>query len=214
MAKPHPPAGEASLRAIAGRYALTESEVRDLLAEAPSGDRDSLLNTALGLIDALRAEDTDAAMDEAYIGAHDSARKKLEGRAVENFSIAPLAESLAQKLTDALDEAAKRAKHAFGNVTEDNLDEMSQEAVTAKEYEDGRKMGLAGYGLMTTSTLGRRATTRGTLDAVGAGQVQFSSHGSHHPVCSELEGQVFSAFSAPEPPIHEGCQHTLIPLVD
>lgn len=204
----HPP-GERDLRAIADRYALAEAEVRAELELALDDLSDRPKDNALEALDALRDEDPESAVNTAYAESFDHA---LEEKALGGDPVGDLATSLASKLSEAIDRAQEGVRKAFSQVTEDNLDEMEGEAVTGFVDEAGRAWPIGAYAGMTIATLGRRATSRGVKDAVGEGFVQFSEHGSDHPICSELEGQVFPATDAPEPPIHEGCQHMLIPV--
>lgn len=206
------PPGEADLRAIAKRFTEAEAHVRSLLAQSLDGNSEALKAEALHTIEALRGEKADEALGVAYAHAFDKAVAKIEEKAATTDPIGGLAKSLTDKLTSAVDRAKRGTRKAFDEVTSDNLDEMAAEAVTGHVDEAGRAWSIASYASMAISTIGRRATSRGIRDAVGDGQVEVSSHGSTHPICSELEGQVFPAATAPEPPYHEGCQHMLIPV--
>ena len=204
---PVPPAGEADLGALSERFAQAEARVRALLAKAPAGDRRKLLTEALAILVALRHEDTRMPVIMAYLAAF---------RAVRRGGVAQDARDLAGSLALKLDRGARTAsgaaREAFRTVTRENLEQIAATAVTAHVGKDGTRWPLGAYAEMQTRTIGRRATSRGTRHAVGAGFVEVSSHGTKNPICAELEGQQFPAESAPEPPFHPNCQHVLIPV--
>jgi len=205
------PAGEAELRAMAGRFEDAESRVRTLLVEAISGDRSALLAEALDTYRDLKAEQAEEAVFAAYGAALDEALS-FEEKAAGSDTVGPLAASLQRKLEDGIAEAEGRARAVFPTVTEETLEDDSHEAVTARVDEADRRLAIGGYAAGLIATLGRRATSRGTKDGAGGGNVQFSSHGTKHPACAPLEGKIFPAASAPEPPIHDKCQHLLTPV--
>lgn len=209
------PPGEAALRTLADAYESTEAEIRGLLAKAVKGRREKRLSDAMAALGVLRGEDPVTALQEAYAASYDAAVAKLEEKAAGEPVSDPIGElvtSLRAKLAEGLRETESRLPGAFRSVDEDTLDEIADGAVVAYIDEADRNWPLGAWAGMNIATLGRRATSRGTLDAVGDGQVQVSSHGTTHPTCEPLEGAIFPAASAPEPPFHAGCQHTLIPL--
>jgi hypothetical protein len=206
------PPGESALRGIIRRFEEAEVHVRGLLAEAVTGDRSRLLAEALEAIGALRDEQVEDAVHEAYETAYEGAAGDIEAMSRSSQGTENLAGSLDEKLTEATYKAEEGSRSAFPTVDEDNLEESSQEAVTGLVDEDERRWPLGAYAAMAAHTLGRRATSRGIKDASAGGEVRISSHGTLVPVCKPLEGKVFPAVSAPEPPFHEGCQHMLEPL--
>jgi hypothetical protein len=78
-----------------------------------------------------------------------------------------LAASLHRKLDLGVQTASANAREAFSKVTADNLEEVSAEAVVAHEDARGTRWALGAWASMNAETLGRQATTRGVLDAVG-----------------------------------------------
>lgn len=205
------PAGEARLRTIARRFADVEADVRRLLADAVRGRREALLAQALEAVDGLRAERVADAVHEAYEAAYGATLSELEEKAsTADDPVTPLADALEQKLNAGVAEASSRMPDAFRGVTADNVDQRGDDAVTAFEDDAGRRWPLGAFAANRIHTLGRRATSRGVKDAAAGGDVQVSSHGTKHPVCKQLEGRAFPAVDAPEPPFHDGCQHTLV----
>lgn len=212
-AKDKNPPGEADLRAIKGRFNEAEAEIRRLIGEAIDGNADALRDQALTTLDDLRAEKVSDAVQGAYAQAYDHAADKIsQGRAASTDPVGGLADSLETKLASALDTAQRNVKSAFADVNPDNLDDKEAEAVTGHVDEAGRAWPVGAWAAMQITTLGRRATSRGVKDAAAGGLVQVSEHGTTHPVCAELEGEIFPAADAPEPPFHEGCEHMLIPV--
>lgn len=202
------PPGEADLRSIVARFEAVEAEVRSLLAEATVGDRERLLGKALTALGSLRGERVADAVYVAYDTAYDNAVEDIEAQR-SSPGAERLAESLDEKLAAAVTEAEGRSKEAFPEVDQDNLEDLSQDAVTGFVDEADRRWAIGAYAAMEAHTLGRRATSRGVKDAAAGGLVRVSSHGTKVPICVPLEGKTFPATSAPEPPFHEGCQHML-----
>jgi hypothetical protein len=198
------PKGESQLRALASRFGEAEARIRLLLAEALTGNRRHLLREALELLIALRREDAEDAVAAAYIVAL--------GRAGKPNAVEDLALSLAKRLDQGTKTAYQRAPAAFRHVTPDSLTDWSLEAVTADVDKQGKRWPLGAWGDMQCHTIGRRASSRGTLHRVGSdGKVTVSSHGTQSEVCKPLEGKMFDVFKAPTPPFHPHCQHYLIP---
>jgi phage portal protein BeeE len=207
-AKDQDPPGEADLRGIIERFEEVEAEVRSLLVEAITGDRGRLLGRALIALNSLRSERVEDAVHLAYEAAYDNAVADIEAQR-SSPGAERLAESLQEKLMAAITEAEGRSKEAFSKVDQDNLTELSQDAVTGFVDEADRRWALGAYAANEVHTLGRRATSRGVKAASAGGMVRISSHGTKVPICIPLEGKVFPATSAPEPPFHSGCEHML-----
>lgn len=206
------PPGEAPLRALRGSYRDVESTITGLLDRAVGGSREKLLGEALEALNGLRKEDAAEAVQQAYADAYDNATGMLmEENAAGTDPAGSLAESLDRKLRDAIDEAESRVPGAFRSATKETLEDAKREAVIGHVDDAGREWSIGSYADMQISTLGRRATSRGVVDAVGGGNVIVSAHGTSHPVCKALENQTFPAQSAPQPPFHPGCGHMLIP---
>jgi uncharacterized membrane protein YgcG len=202
---PDPP-GEQELRALARRFEDTEARIRALISNAPDGNRRALLTEALEALIALRRQDLAAPVTAAYLAAFRAVRRGGNPQAVRDLS-----RSLAAKLDDAATTASDNTRAAFRAVTPDNLEELQHDAVTAHVDRVGKRWTLGAYAEMTASTIGRRASSRGTLDGVGpGGSVTVSSHGTNNPVCQPLEGKTFPAGRAPQPPFHANCKHYLI----
>ncbi len=206
------PKGEEELRAIVSRFEDADSQVRSLLAEAITGDREALKQRALKEIKALRSERLEDAVQLAYESAYDSAVEDIEAASRRNPSADSLAESLQEKLSAGLDKAEDRADQAFDEVNAENLAEKGQDATTALVDDAGKRWSLGAYAAMLAHTLGRRATSRGIKDAAAGGTVRFSTHANSSKICAPYQGKEFPATSAPEPPLHEGCKHMLEPL--
>lgn len=214
-AKDASPPGEASMRALIGAFVSAERDIRELLTKAIKGRREKHLSDAISILAELRKEDPTEALQAAYADAYDDAALKVEEKAQGDAisdPIRPLTDALREKLDEGVSETESRLGKAFRSVTEENYDDVATSALVAHVDDANREWSLGSWADMTISTLGRRATSRGIVNAVGRGQVQVSSHGTTHPVCQPLEGVVFHAQAAPEPPFHPGCQHMLIPL--
>lgn len=206
------PPGEAHLRSIAASYQTAVAKIQGLLSEAVSGRREKRLGEAMEVYSELRKEAVEEAIQSAYADAYDHATGMLmEESSAGTDPAGPLAESLRRKLDEALDEAESRTPDAFRSANKENLDDLKRQATIGHVDDGGREWGLDAYADNQISTLGRRATSRGVVDAVGGGKVTVSAHGTTHPVCKELENQTFPASSAPQPPFHPGCKHMLIP---
>lgn len=206
------PNGESDLRKIVDRFREVERRIRSLLADAVTGDRVELLESALSEIGSLRNEEFEGAIHTAYEAAYERAAAQLGRASVENPNAEELAASLAKKLGSSLRQVEQHAKKAFPKVNGENLVEQSNEATTGLVDEAGKRWTLGVYAAMLGHTLGRRATSRGIKDAAAGGEVRVSEHGSTDPICAPLEGKVFPALDAPEPPFHEECSHMLEPI--
>lgn len=203
---------EADLRALARRFEESERRVRALVAEAIDGDRRRLLREILLVLAELRTLDVGQAVESAYVGAARAVNLLTKGEPgnADVRAVRDLAGSLAKKLDEGPQEAARRAREAIVSVTSDNLEDAQHEAVTAHVDDDGRRLPLGSYAAMETNTIGRHASSRGIRDAVGDGLVTISSHGTNVPVCIPIEGVTMPA-SSPLPPYHPGCGHTAYP---
>lgn len=205
------PPGEKQLRDLGGAYEEAEAEIRGLVADSVGGNAADLRSQAKEALDALAALQAGEAIHAAYLIAYDKAAGHVEKKSVTEGPDA-LAAGLESNLGQARDESKGRLDGAFEDVDEENLPDKQAEAVTAHVDDAGRAWPLGAWASLQIKTLGRRATSRGTIDGVGTGKVRFSSHGTTHPTCAPLEGEVFPAATAPEPPMHEGCGHTLEPV--
>jgi hypothetical protein len=113
---PVAPAGEASLRALAERFADAEARVRALLARAPEGDRRELLKEAVAILIALRRENFRGPVHAAYLDAFRAIRRGGSRTAAND-----LAGSLAVKLDRGAQTASASARDAFRRATTENL---------------------------------------------------------------------------------------------
>lgn len=200
--------GERDLRALSEQFSKAESEIVALLVRAPGGDRRQLLGQALELLAGLRQQDFRRPVAVAYLtalrGASRTARRDPE-------AVRDLAGALAVKLDAAAQTAAEGSRQAFRDVTADTLEEMATTAVTAHVDAAGKRWSLGHYAQMTTSTIGRWATSAGTVSGVGRGLVIVEGSSSDE-ICGPLIGLTFPAESAPEPPFHAGCACMLSPV--
>ncbi|HEY6775212.1 MAG TPA: hypothetical protein VI122_01760 [Thermoleophilaceae bacterium] len=193
---PEPPEGEADLRTLARRYEVAERGIRDLLARAPSAaDRGSLLKAALLLLVALRRLDARTPIRTAYLHEH---------RFGDPEAVADLAEVLHQRLDNGAQRASVGARRAFRMATEDNLEELELEAVTAHEQPDGRRWSLGHWAGMQIATSGRQSTSRGFADNVGEGG-GFVVQGTKCVLCRTLFDGVKVVGRDRLPPGHPGC---------
>lgn len=206
--------GEAQLRRMIDHFEKVEGEVRDLVKAALTEPVEKCVGRALEALDTLRLENPGEALAAAYEAAHLEASDAIETKSEQSTPerVRKLADSLEKRLGQAVDTAQTNATDAIRSVDEDNLPEKQDQAVTAFVDDADRDWSLSSYASNQIRTLGRRATSRGTIDGVAGGRVQFSEHGSTYPACRAREGKIYPASSAPEPPLHENCQHTLIPL--
>lgn len=208
---------EAALLALARRFDVVERRVRQLLAQATrGGDRRALLTEALELLLELRrdAGEAGAEVERSYAVAFAAVALLLDLRDVPAREASrDLGRALAARLDRAAQTAEEGSRRAFATTTEDNLAQGAQDAVTALVDRAGHRLSLGAYALGVAGQAARTATTAGTLGALSqrGDRVVFSSHGTRHPACIELEGQTFPADAAPRPPIHPGCAHTLTP---
>ena len=92
-----------------------------------------------------------------------------------------------------------------------SLTDWSLEAVTADVDRQGKRWPLGAWAGMNCRTIGRRASSRGTLHRVGPdGKVKVSDHNTTSEVCKPLEGKTFDVFDAPTARFHPHCKHYLI----
>jgi hypothetical protein len=190
--------GEADLRGLALRFEQAERRVRALLARAPEGNRRELVAAALTILIALRGEDFRTPVIAAYLAAFRVVRRGGDGSAARD-----LAGSLAQKLDGGVQTASARAREAFRAATQENLEIVVHDAVTAHIDDRGTRWTLEGWADMNTATIGRQASTRGLSDAVGAGRkviVEVTGCG----YCQEFAGEAVVG-TDPLPPFHPSC---------
>ena len=200
---PSPPSGETDLRALARRFEDVERRVRALVAEAPDGDRRALVIEAMRMLAALRREDLRGPVITAYLHAFETVRGG------ELTKPDDLAASLHRKLDRAIQRAFTSASDAITKVTADNVDERATAAVAAHRDASGAWWTLGPYAAMTTSTIGRQATTRGLTDAVGTGgKVMVEATGCDY--CESFEGEA-TVGADPLPPFHPSCQCVAVP---
>jgi hypothetical protein len=195
---PEPPPGETDLRTLAKRYENAESQIRELVARAPSGDRRALLLTALQTLIVLRKLPARGPIVTAYLTEHQFGA---------STAVDDLAGSLAKRLDDAVRRAQAGSRRAFRHVTEDNLDELRHEAVTAHETPDGSRWTLGSWATMQTSTLGRTASSRGVAHSVGQGGRVTINIGK----CQLCQGQASEGpiGQVRLPPFHNSCSCTV-----
>ena len=200
---PSPPPGETDLRALARRFEDAERRGRALVAQAPDGERRGLYIEVLETLIALRRADLRGPVINAYRAAFETVR----GGDLRDPD--DLAASLHLKLDRALQRAAMNANAAITKVTADNVDEMTTAAVVAHTDASGARWALGAYAAMTTSTLGRQATTRGLTDAVGTGgKVIVEATGCDY--CESFGGEA-TVGADPLPPFHPSCQCVAVP---
>jgi hypothetical protein len=193
---PEPPPGEADLRTLARRYERAENQIRELVARAPAGDRRPLLLTALEILIVLRTLDSRGPIVRAYLAEN--------GPFGDTGAVTDLAGKLAKRLDDGVRRAQAGSRRAFRFVTTDNLDEMTEEAVTAHEQPDGTRWSLGRWSTMQTSTLGRQATSRGLANSMGEGG-QFVVQGPRCKLCQTLFEGVLEVGKDRMPPAHPHC---------
>jgi hypothetical protein len=192
---PTPPEGEADLRTLAQRYETAEGQVRELLTRAPNGDRRTLLTAALGMLVVLRKLDPRGAITTAYLH---------EVPFGDEAAVDDLAGSLHKALDDGVRRAQTGSRRAFRLATEENIEELSDEAVLAHEGRDGTRWSLGRWATMQTSTLGRHSTSRGFADNAGEG-TGFVVQGSKCVLCRTLFSGVKAVGRDRLPPGHPGC---------
>jgi hypothetical protein len=125
---PDPPRGEADLRALSERFSEAERRIRALIARAQKGDRRGLVIEAIAILITIRRLDFGVPVITAYLDAFHAVR--LGGAALP-AGADDLAGSLAKRLDGGVQTATANAREAFGSVTEDNLEEVAHEALTA-----------------------------------------------------------------------------------
>jgi hypothetical protein len=206
---------EAALLALARRFDTVERRVRQLVAQATQGgDRRALLTEALELLQGLRRDEAQRAggeVERTYMAAFLAVGLLLDLPDVPAPEAArDLGRALAARLDRAAQAAEEGSRRAFATVTEDNLGEGAQDAVTALVARDGARLALGGYAAGVTRQAGRVAVSTATAAALGDGLVTISSHGTQNPICVPLEGVTLPA-SGNLPPYHPGCQHVATP---
>jgi hypothetical protein len=205
---------EAALLALARRFDTVERRVRQLLAQAArGGDRRALLVEALALLQELRADALRAGpeLERAYVAAFGAVALLLGQPGV---AAPEAARDAGRALTGRLDRAAQAAgqgsREAFRAVTEENLGERAQDAVTGVTARDGARLAIGAYAAGVARQAARVAVSTATTAALGDGLVTISSHGTRNPICVPLEGVTLPA-SGNLPPYHAGCQHVATP---
>ncbi len=95
-----------------------------------------------------------------------------------------------------------RLDQGIRTATAENVEDATEEAVTAHVDRRGTRWALGGWAVMNTVTIGRQATTRGVVDAVGdGGKVTIEVAGCDY--CQEFEGE--AVVGDPLPPFHPSC---------
>ncbi len=207
------------LELLVAFFERVEALVRDLLGQAArGGDRRSLLTRALEALLVLRdlALGAGALVEEVFLRAAEHSVTQA-GRIGAPVPDAVAARGIAGPLVDRLDKAARSAaegtREAMRTVTPENLPEAVRTSTTALVDRDGRRLLLGDYAQAVTVHASRQAETAGLVAGLEPeALVRFSRHGSTHPKCRPLEGQVFKVSVAPRPPIHPGCAHKLEPV--
>jgi hypothetical protein len=194
---PDPPKGETDLRTLAERYERAESQIREFIALAVKGDKRTLLKAALQTLIVVRKLPARGPVVTAYLAEHPFGT---------STAVDDLAGSLAKRLDDAVRRAQAGSRRAFRHATEENLEELSHEAVTAHEQPDGTRWTLGGWATMNTLTLGRQATSRGLTHAVGEGG-RVTVHVGECGWCREHAGEGTIGQIA-LPPYHPSCSCT------
>ena len=143
------------------------------------------------------------------------------GRAIkDNIRQAGL-DAVAMKMTTG--DTVKQTKDALKR-------RLTDDGIVAITDKRGRKIQLDAYANMVARTTTREATNQGTMAGVqelGYDLVQLTSHNAACPVCSPLEGRVYSisgkdkrypklstAFPSQYSTIHPNCSHVLVPYFD
>jgi hypothetical protein len=196
---PDPPAGEAELLKLAGRFELAESQIRQRVAEAAlAGDRRRLLTEALAVLLGLRRLDRLTPVVTAYLTAYRAVRPGGTPTAVGD-----LAGSLARKLDHGARRAQAGSRRALRFATADNLDELQHVVVTAHVGQRGARWTLGRWATMNTQTIGRQATSRGLADAPGDGG-RVVVHVGQCKWCHSHAGEGLIG-EIPLPPYHPSC---------
>lgn len=206
---------EEGLLVLARRVDTIDRRVRQLLTRAAQGgDRRVLLTQALELLHALRRDEAQRAggeVERTYMAAFGAVALLLD---LPDVAAPEAARDAGRALAARLDRAAQRAeegsREAFRAVTEDDLGERAQDAVTALVARDGARLSLGAYTAGVARQAGRVAVSTATANALGDGLVTISSHGTRNPICIPLEGIELPA-SGQLPPYHGGCKHTATP---
>jgi hypothetical protein len=192
---PDPPEGEADLRTLAQCYEAAESQVRELIALAVKGDKRTLLKAALQTLIVVRKLPARGPIVTAYLVQHEFGA---------STAVDDLAGGLAKRLDDGVRRAQAGSRRAFRMVTEDNVGELSHEAVTAHEQPDGTRWTLGGWATMNTLTLGRQATSRGLANSIGDGG-RFTVNVGECKLCRNLFAGGGVIGEDPMPPGHPNC---------
>jgi hypothetical protein len=198
---PEPPDGEAQLRALTRRFETAERRVRGLLAKAPAGDRRELLAEALAILHALRREDARGPVVAAYLAAFRAVKRGGKAESARD-----LAGSLALKLDRGAQTASTSARQTFSTVSADDLDKALAAVTTAHVDRRGTRWPLGAWAAMNATTIGRQASTRGLIDAVGHGR-KVVVEASGCPYCETFAGEAIVGEN-PLPPFHPSCTCT------
>lgn len=213
--------GELALARLAGRFAEAEHRIRELLRQAPTGDRRRLLAWALATLLELRqvvAELAAAAALTAYATAA-LAAQLLTGRpAPAPERATDLGRGLQLGLDRALVSVEERSRAAFRTVTTVTLAEAERDALTARTDRLGRPYPLAAEAAMRTQTVAAHASTRGTVDTLGEGaEVAISNQAApechFNGICRAFAGRTLTIGDrrARFAPYHPGCSHRTLP---
>jgi hypothetical protein len=201
---PAEPPGEAGLRALSERFARAEARIRALVAGAPEGDPRKLLTEALTILLALRRLDARDPIATAYLAAFGSVvggpARRRRARTDD------LAGSLALRLDRGAQTAYASAREAFARASPDNLEQVRATATTAHVDSRGTRWPLGAWAYMNTTTIGRQASTRGVVDAVGAG-AKLIVEVSGCSYCETFAGEAIVG-EDPLPPFHPSCTCT------
>ena len=220
MAAEEPLPGEEPLYALAALFIEAERTVRELLRQAPGGDRRSLLAEALAVLLGLRreAQGAGAWVVLAYVVARDAVAA-ITGRAPltvqgqgDDYG-RDLGRRLAVKLDRLAVQADGNAREAFSRTREDNLADTEHLSVTGRVDRLGRRQTIAAEASMLTATSARHATTRATLDALPPGElVRFKTSGKSCSICKPHRGKTYQVEDTPRPPLHPTCDCILVPV--
>jgi hypothetical protein len=191
---PDRPAGEQDLQDLALRFTRAESYILALLANAAGGNPSRAIRQALEVLADLRRLDYRTPIVAAYLHQHP------RGRAA---GVADLAGSLARRLDTGTKTTAANTREAFTKVTADNVNAIAATAVTAAVDRQGVRWTLGRWADMTTTTIGRQATSRGITDREGEGSKVTIDTGD----CTWCQSHAGDAIigADPLPPYHPYC---------
>lgn len=129
--------------------------------------------------------------------------------------------AIAQKLS--MGETVKYAKKEL-------MDKLTQQGVTAIRRKDGRLIRLDSYSALVARSTSREAQNRGTMNQLTEHKfdlVKMSSHYGACPICTVLQGRVYSisgndtrfpplkkAYTGIYANIHPNCRHVLTPYIE